>query len=48
MSDNKFAADIEARIAIINKMIPSAKTSERRALQRERADLETKLRKVTT
>lgn len=42
-----FVANIEARIAIINKMIASAKTAERRALQKERADLEAKLRKVS-
>lgn len=46
-SVNKFAADIEARLVIINKMIPAAKPAERRALQRERADLEEKLREVT-
>lgn len=43
---SKFEDDIVARIAIINKMIPSAKVAERRALQRERADLEEKLNKV--
>lgn len=44
---SKFSADIEARLAIIAKMIQSAKTSERRALQKERADLEAKLAKVS-
>lgn len=44
---SKFVADIQARLTIINQMIPSAKSSERRALQKERSDLETKLRKVT-
>lgn len=43
---SKFASDIEARLAIIANMIPSAPTKERRALQRERSDLEDKLRKV--
>lgn len=45
---SKFEDDILSRIAIINKMIPGAKLKERRALQRERADLESKLRKATT
>lgn len=44
---NKFVADIEARLAIISQMIKSANTTERRALQKERADLEAKLRKVS-
>lgn len=44
---SKFVTDIQARIAIINQMIPNAKTAERRALQRERSDLEEKLRKVS-
>jgi hypothetical protein len=41
-----FIAKLEARIAEINAAIPSAKTTERRALQKERADLEEKLRRV--
>jgi hypothetical protein len=45
---SKFEDDIIARLAIIAKMIPGAKLSERRKLQGERADLETKLRKVST
>lgn len=43
---SKFADDIRARLAIISKMIPGAKLAERRALQKERSDLEGKLRKV--
>jgi hypothetical protein len=43
---SKFADDIRTRIAIINKMIPNAKVKERRALQKERSDLETKLAQV--
>lgn len=42
-----FTANIEARIAIINQMITNAKPKERRALQKERSDLEAKLSKVT-
>lgn len=45
---SNFEDNIRARIAIINKMIPNAKTVERRALQRERSDLEAKLSKVAT
>lgn len=45
---NKFVADIEARLAVIAQMIPSAKSIERKKLQRERSDLEEKLRKVST
>lgn len=45
---SKFVTDINARLTIIAKMIPNAKTSERRALQKERSDLEEKLRKVTS
>ena len=45
---SKFTQDIEARLVIINQMIPNAKAAERRALQRERSDLEEKLRKVAT
>lgn len=41
-----FTANIEARIAIINQMIPHAKQKERRALQKERSDLEAKLQKA--
>lgn len=44
---SNFEDNIRARISTINKMIPNAKTVERRALQRERTDLETKLAKVT-
>lgn len=44
---SKFSDDIKARIAIINQMIPNAKMKERRALQRERTDLEAKLAKAT-
>lgn len=44
---SKFVEDIQARLSIINRMIPGAKTAERKVLQRERADLEEKLRKVT-
>lgn len=44
---SNFTTAIEARLAIIARMIPSAKTAERRALQRERTDLEEKLRKAT-
>lgn len=43
---SKFSDDLRARIDIINRMIPHAKTAERRALQKERADLEAKLSKV--
>jgi hypothetical protein len=45
---SKFADDILARLSIIAKMIPGASVPERRKLQRERTDLETKLRKVST
>jgi len=44
---SKFSDDLRARIDQINRMIPHAKVSERRALQKERADLETKLAKVS-
>lgn len=44
---SNFEAGLRARIAIINQMIPNAKQKERRALQKERSDLETKLSKVT-
>lgn len=44
---SKFITDIEARLRIIAKMIESAAGKDRRALQRERADLEEKLRKVS-
>ena len=44
---SKFVADLQARLDQINRMIPNARTAERRALQRERADLEEKLAKVT-
>lgn len=40
-----FVEGITARIAILNKMIASAKGAERRALQKQRADLEDKLRR---
>jgi hypothetical protein len=43
---SKFADDLRERIAILNKMIPGAKLSERRKLQKERSDLEAKLAKV--
>lgn len=41
-----FTANIEERLLIINRMIPNAKLKERRALQKERADLEDKLAKA--
>ena len=41
---SKFREDILARLAIIAKMIPGVSVPERRALQRERSDLEEKLR----
>jgi hypothetical protein len=44
---SKFSDDIRARLAIIAQMIPSAKSVERKKLQKERADLEDKLRRVT-
>ncbi len=43
---SKFAEDLTARVAIINQMIVGANKTERRKLQKERADLEEKLRKV--
>ena len=43
---SKFTEDLAARIFEINKAIPTAKLKERRALQKERADLENKLRKA--
>lgn len=43
---SKFSEDLEARIRIINQMIPNAKPKERRALQKERANLEDKLRRA--
>lgn len=43
---SKFVSDIEARLAVIARMIPNAMTAERRSLQRERADLEDKLRRA--
>lgn len=45
---SKFADDIRARLAIIAQMIPGAKSTERKRLQKERSDLEEKLRKATT
>lgn len=44
---SKFITDIEARLRIIAKMIEAARPKERKALQRERSDLEEKLRKVS-
>lgn len=44
---SKFADDIRARLAIISKLIVGAKIAERRKLQKERTDLEEKLRKVS-
>lgn len=44
---SKFEDDLRARISIINRMISGAKTAERRALQKERADLEDKLRRTS-
>lgn len=44
---SNFTDHIQARLAIIARMIPNAKVTERRALQRERSDLEEKLRKVS-
>lgn len=43
---SKLADDIRARLAIIGDMIRTAKAAERRKLQKERADLEDKLRRV--
>lgn len=43
---NKFVSDIEARLAQIALAIVSAKIKDRRALQKERSDLEGKLRRV--
>ena len=43
---SKFADDIQARLIEISKLIPTATITERRSLQKERADLEGKLRKV--
>jgi hypothetical protein len=40
--------DIEARLRVIGQMMVNAKASERKKLQRERAHLEEKLRKVST
>jgi hypothetical protein len=37
---------LQARIIEINNRIPGAKLAERRALQKERSDLEIKLEKV--
>lgn len=42
----KFAENIQARLAEIGKQIFFAKPAERRALQKERSDLEAKLRKA--
>lgn len=44
---SKFADDIQARLAIIAEMIRTAKMADKRKLQRERSDLEEKLRKVS-
>lgn len=44
--ESKFAADLRARLALIDEMIRSAKSTERRQLQRERSDLEDKLRRA--
>lgn len=41
-----FVEGIEARLAVIARMIPNAKGAERRKLQKERSDLEGKLRKI--
>jgi len=43
---SNFTENLEARIRIINQMIPNAKPKERRALQKERTDLEDKLRRA--
>lgn len=43
---SNFTDAINARLAEINELIRTAKTTERRALQKERADLEAKLAKV--
>lgn len=43
---SRFADDLSARISIINRMIQNAPISERRKLQKERADLEDKLRRA--
>ena len=44
---SRFADDLKSRILMLNKMIESAPISERRKLQKERAELEAKLRKVS-
>lgn len=44
---SKFADDISARLTIISEMIRTAKPTEKRKLQKERAALEETLRKVT-
>lgn len=45
---NKFTDKIEERLREIAELIPSAKLLEKRYLQKERSDLEKKLRKVTS
>jgi hypothetical protein len=44
---SKFEDDLRAKLAIIERMIPGANVTERRKLQRERTDLEDKLRRVS-
>lgn len=42
---SKFVTDIEARLAEISQKITYAKIKDRRALQKERSDLEDKIRR---
>lgn len=44
---SNFTDKIAARLAEIERLIISANTKERRALQKERDDLEDKLRRAT-
>ena len=44
---SNFRNDLATRISMINMMIIGAKPSERRKLQKERSDLEDKLRRVS-
>jgi len=48
MSADNFVKNLQERLSIINSMIPAAKSVERRKLQKERSDLEDKIRRVST
>lgn len=45
---SKFVEDLLARLREIERLIPGARIKERRALQKERSDLEEKIRRATS